>query len=341
MFCREKKGGRRLKASVIVPAFNAEKTIGQCLESLLQQSFGRKEFEVLVVDDGSTDGTAEKVKKFGKEVKLIAQENRGPAAARNNGARNAKGEVLVFIDSDCVAEKNWLQEMVAPIDEAEKIVGVQGTYRTRQNEWVARFAQLEIGQRHEKMAEEKEIDFMGSYSAAFLKKVFLAVNGFDETFPIASGEDTDLSFRISSRGYRFYFNKNAVVWHLHPSSLLKFLRIKFFRGYWRVWVYGKNRGKILHDSYSSRALKLQMALVPLVALSAVFAPFSGAEVALAGVALSAVLAVSIIPLTFFMLSRDFFVGIASPIVILMRAAVIDAGVCYGLVKKLFAGNGGK
>ena len=93
-----------MDASVIVPACNEEKRIAECLQSLLCQETG-KSFEVILADDGSADSTIEIAKSLGKNVRILKQRHRGPAAARNLGARNAKGDVLVFVDADCVAEK--------------------------------------------------------------------------------------------------------------------------------------------------------------------------------------------------------------------------------------------
>ena len=90
-----------MKASVIVPIFNGGKTIKDCLGSLVSQSFNES-FEIIVVDDGSTDNTVEIVEQF-SGVKIVQQQNAGPAAARNNGARNASGEIVAFIDAEILA----------------------------------------------------------------------------------------------------------------------------------------------------------------------------------------------------------------------------------------------
>lgn len=81
--------------SVVVPAYNAESTIGSCLEALLNQSLPREQYEIIVVDDGSTDGTAGVVRKY--PVRLIQQENLGPAAARNVGAQEATGTIPAVV----------------------------------------------------------------------------------------------------------------------------------------------------------------------------------------------------------------------------------------------------
>ncbi|MDD5163413.1 MAG: glycosyltransferase [Candidatus ainarchaeum sp.] len=242
-----------MKASVIIPAYNAEKTIGQCLEALEKQAFGN--FEVIVVDDGSKDKTAEIVEKF-KGTKLLRQKNSGPAAARNLGAKSAKGEIIVFTDSDCIAEKNFLDEILAPFSD-KRVAGVQGKYKSRQKEDFAVITQEEIEHRHKKI-ESKLIDSIGSYAAAYRKDVFEMMGGFDTSFPKASGEDTDLSYRISEAGYKMVFAEKAIVWHTHPNTLRKYLEVKFLRAFWRIKVYGKHKQKTVHDSYTSTAMKAQI-----------------------------------------------------------------------------------
>lgn len=108
--------------------------------------------------------------------------------------------------------------MIKPFENKD-IVGVQGRYKTKQSEIVAKFAQYEIEERYERMRRSRYIDFIGSYSAAYKRGVFLSEGGFDESYPIASGEDPDLSFRLASKGYKMVLNNRALVYHHHPDSL--------------------------------------------------------------------------------------------------------------------------
>ncbi|MBT4191965.1 MAG: glycosyltransferase family 2 protein, partial [Candidatus Diapherotrites archaeon] len=103
-----------MDASVIIPTYNAEKIIKPVINALLSQQT-KKTFEIIVVDDGSSDETAQEVKKIkSKKLVYLHQKNTGPAKARNAGAKCAKGKIILFIDSDCVAEKAWLTEMLKP-----------------------------------------------------------------------------------------------------------------------------------------------------------------------------------------------------------------------------------
>lgn len=242
--------------SVIIPAYNAEKTIENCLNAVLKQKYPRNKYEVIVVNDGSTDRTKEIVSKF--PVRLINQKNAGPAKARNRGVRNAKANIVVFIDSDCVPGSTCLKNLVASLSDLE-IVGVSGTYRTKNKDsFMARFTGYEIEQRHNKMKEKSMIDFIGTFNCAYRRNIFLQFGGFNTKFRTSSGEDPDLSYRISKRGYKLVFQPSAYVYHFHPNSLKKYLRQKFWRAYWKVFLYSIHKEKIFGDVYTPRTLFFQI-----------------------------------------------------------------------------------
>jgi glycosyltransferase involved in cell wall biosynthesis len=320
----------KLSTSVIIPVHNGGKTIADCLHSILSQKTSFP-FEVIVVNDGSTDRTAEIVQKF-KKARLVSQKRQGPAVARNNGAAIAKGTVIVFVDSDCIATSGWLQEMVSPLGSRE-IAGVQGRYKSKQKELIARLVQLEIEQRHDKMAEQQFIDFMGSYSAAYRKSVFLEMHGFDTSFPMASGEDTDLSFRINKKDHKLFFNPKAVVFHTHPSSFGHYLRVKFYRAFWRVKVYAQHKGKIAKDSYTSQAIKGQIVLSFILFISLIAAVFYQTALYAAGFAIL-LLFLSGLPFAAWAFKRDKAVGLIAPFVSVIRAIVFAAGLALGILNQL-------
>ncbi|MFH1895682.1 MAG: glycosyltransferase [archaeon] len=333
--------------SVIVPAFNSEKTIAETISSILSQKT-KKEFELIVVDDASTDSTLKKISEFDK-VKLIKLEkNSGPAVARNAGAKKARGEIIVFTDSDCVAEKNWLEEMIKPFEDT-KVVGVQGAYKTKQNSLTARFVQAEIEDRYDLMKKSMQkngsIDFIGSYSAAYRKKTFLEFNGFNESFPIASGEDPELSYRMEKKGLKLEFNPKAVVWHVHPESFLKYIKVKFFRGYWRVLMYKEHKDKMLKDSYTPQALKFQIillyaiitgliltALNKLIQFNPLISNSVNSALSLFIITAAALFILSIIPFTLKALKKDVAAGILVPAFVFFRTIAFCSGLITGILK---------
>ncbi len=331
-----------MSASVIIPVFNGEKTIARTLQALQNKDFPPKEFEVIVVNDGSTDNTERVVSQF-NWVKFVSQKNSGPAAARNRGAKEAKGEILVFLDADCVPKKNWLSEMMFPFKTPE-IAGVQGRYENPLNHWMARFVQLEIEERYERMEKKEFIDFIGSYSAAYRRDVFLSENGFDEKFRSASGEDPDLSFRLASKGCKMVFAPNAVVAHYHPTSIWKYWKTKFYRAYWRVRMYQKNPEKIRGDSYTNPLLKFQIALFGAATLFGLLKLivnqlriFSSLETNSWSALILIFYVMALVltfPTAFFIMKRDTKIGLIAPFLLFVNIFFFTIGLLAGNTMQL-------
>ena len=244
-------------ASVIVPAYNSARTIGGCVEALGRQAWLPPSYEVIVVDDGSTDDTADRA--AGAGARVLRQPNQGPAAARNQGARAASGEILLFTDADCVPQPDWVLRMLEPFADP-LIQGTKGVYVSDQAELVARFVQLEYEDKYRRMAREEWIDFVDTYSAAYRRDLFLEAGGFDTSFPGASVEDQELSFRLAEAGHRMVFVPRAVVRHSHAADLRTYLRKKFRIGFWKVLVHRRHPGKLRRDSHTPPTLKLQIPL---------------------------------------------------------------------------------
>ena len=336
-----RKKSVQLDVSVIIPAYNAEKTLPNCLDALRNQS--TKPNEIIVVDDGSKDETKTVAESYSL-VKVIAQKNQGPAKARNAGARAAKSEIIIFLDSDCVPEKNWVQEMLVPLAD-EKVAGVQGAYKSKQTSLVARFDQLDIEYRYEKMKRAKKLDWIGTYSAAYLKKVFLDEGGFDETFPKASGEDAELSYRLAKKGHQLYFASSAFVYHTHPETLTHYLRVKFFRAYWRTRMYLKHPEKSIKDSYTPHALKINffvggafLLLLAYTLARLLLSPLSKALVydelltLLAGLGIIfLVITATMIDFILYLAKKDFRIVPAGLIIIFLRSLTFVLGAGFGLI----------
>jgi cellulose synthase/poly-beta-1,6-N-acetylglucosamine synthase-like glycosyltransferase len=311
--------------SVIIPTRN-EKTIEENLESLLNQNYSGR-YEIIVVDDGSTDDTRERIKKF-KKVKLIEQKHKGPAAARNLGVKNSKGDIVLFLDSDAVPDKNWLKHMISPFKD-KKIVGVSGTYRTlNKNSLIARFAGYEIDERHDKLSKEKTIDFIGSFSAGYRKNVFLEFGGFDESFSMPSGEDPELSFKISNAGLKMVFQPKAFVYHKHPDTIWRYLKQKFWRGYWRVLLYKKHINKLMKHSYTPNTIYLHICLTGITLLS-LFLTILGLTHYLTTFLLIMLTFAFTLPLSIKIFKKDKTVGIISPFLLILRNIAIGLGILKG------------
>lgn len=326
-----KKSGNptdNIRFSVIVPTYNSGKTLIACLQSLTNQTVSKEQYEIIVVDDGSTDNTADIAAKF--DVKYVAQTNQGPAAARNYGVQNTVGDIILFTDADCVPDYDWIRQMIEPFKDSE-VTGVKGTYKTKQKELTAGFAQAEFEDRYELLKKSSTIDMVDTYSAAFRKDVFLKMGGFDESFTVANNEDTDLSYRLATAGYKLVFNPQAYVYHTHQNSLLNYLKLKFWRGYWRMVVYRRYPDKAFKDSYTPAVLKIQTLLM---ALSLSLFPFSLLVPRLIYVILllwGTILASSF-PFSLTTFKKNKKVGLISPVVIFLRSLVFAVGSLCGVVR---------
>jgi len=314
--------------SVIIPAYNAEKTIGECLQALNSQTF-RGERETIVVDDGSTDGTVVMARKFG--AKVIRQAHAGPAVARNRGAKESRGSIILFTDSDCVPDARWLESMVKPFADKD-VAGVSGTYKTKNaDSTIARFVGYEIELRHERMKRFERIDFVGTYSAAYRKDVFFKFSGFDTRFETSSAEDSELSFKIANAGNKLVFAPDAFVRHRHPDSVVKYLKQKFQRGYWRVLLYKMHPEKMKGESYTPPTLLLQTLLTG-AALATI--PLAYVDYwAVPAVLIGSVLLVNT-KFYAFMLRKEISVGLLSIPLTFLRNLAYGFGVISGFVKML-------
>jgi len=234
--------------SVIVPAYNSSATIRRTLEALSKQNCSQS-FEVIVVDDGSIDATADIVRSFAS-VKYIFQDNDGPAAARNLGAKLAQGGYLAFTDSDCIPHEDWLSQLVTGFEQYPKVGVVAGSYGiANPQNLLARCIYKEIIWRHTHLMPDFPNAF-GSYNFCVKKNIFDAVGGFNTSYRRASGEDNDLSYKIIGSGSRIYFERKALVDHYHPTDIVKYLKEQFYHGFWRVKMYKDHPHMMRGDGYT-------------------------------------------------------------------------------------------
>lgn len=262
-----------------------------------------------MIDDGSTDNTASVVRGY-PAVRLISQTNAGPASARNHGALEASGDIILFTDDDCVPAPDWLTQMLVPFENPE-IVGAKGVYRTHQKSIVARFVQIEYEDRYRRMAAYPDIDFVDTYSAGFRRGRFLEMGGYDASFPVACAEDIELSYRMSARGWKMKFAPDAVVTHTHPDTVLRYLRKKYKFAFWRVLAVRQNLGKAVNDSHTPQLMKLQSLFFPAL-LAGFIADLTLAPwISVAGLVLAAFL-LSTLPFALRAADKDMPVAFFSP-----------------------------
>lgn len=238
------------EVSVVVCTYNGAATLAECLEGL--QRLDYPSYEVLVVDDGSTDESHDIAARFG--VKTIKTENRGLSHARNIGLQAARGELVAYIDDDAHPAADWLLR-VAKVFIRTPHAGVGGPNIPPRNErMVARCIAAAPGGPTHVLLSDEEAEHIPGCNMSFRREALLAVGGFDERFRIA-GDDVDICWRLQASGLTLGFTPGAVVWHRRRSSIRGYVRQQYEYGkaeaqLERKWPYKYNR--VGHLSWAGR-----------------------------------------------------------------------------------------
>ena len=202
---------RNHRVSVVVLTKNSASTIRKCLDSVLEQN--RKADEIVVVDGSSKDETLGLVKNY--PVKIVTEPGLGYGHARNVGVENSSGDLVFFIDSDCYAEPQWIEEALQYFDEPE-IAAVTGRLRLWNSEHgVARFLAY-VGHRVDMPLEQRLVRIAPTMNLAVRRDVIVEMGGFDPS--LARCEDTDITYKISKK-YKILYEPQAVIWFRGSPTL--------------------------------------------------------------------------------------------------------------------------
>jgi GT2 family glycosyltransferase len=207
------------RVSVVVCTYNGGSTLDQCLRSLLDLRY--PDYEVIVVDDGSTDDTRNIVARF-PEVRVIHQANQGLSAARNVGLYAATGAIVAYTDSDCFADPDWLTRLVYQL-ERSGAAAVGGPNLTPDDGWLAACVAACPGQPTHVLESDQVAEHIPGCNMAFRREVLLAINGFDRLYRQA-GDDVDLCWRLQQAGMWITFAPGAFVWHHRRQGPRAYLR---------------------------------------------------------------------------------------------------------------------
>jgi len=222
--------------SVIIPAYNSEKTLEQCLKSVLSQT--EINFEVIVVDNNSTDKTKEIINHFckiDKRVRYVFEPKKGRGAARNAGIKLAKGKIIAMTDSDCIVPNNWLKEITKPIANNIEYI-TMGSQKDLINNFWTKNKQIIEEKNRRKNVKDGYINMIDTKNFA-IKTSLLKKLLFDDSLLFC--EDVDLYIRIKLKKYKIRYLDSIFVYHYHQSSFLSFINREFNFGYWNTKIYKK------------------------------------------------------------------------------------------------------
>jgi mycofactocin system glycosyltransferase len=248
--------------TVIVPVKDRADELRRCVESLSALRYPPDKLEIVVVDDGSRDASADVARSLGASVVPSGGEGRGPAAARNRGAAVAEGEILAFIDSDCAASEGWLAELAEEFEDAEVVaVGgrVEGMHAASAlDRYEAEMSSLCLGRRDRSGQAGNDTFYLPSCNLLVRRQAFAASRGFREELHV--GEDVDLTWRLRDAGGKIVYTPRGRVFHEHRSRLWPFLRRRF--------QYGTSEGllQLLHPERRKKMV-LPVALAAAAALA--------------------------------------------------------------------------
>lgn len=246
----------KVKVSVIIPTRNRKDSLSATIKSIAKLNYPKDQYEIIIVDDGSTDGTDNLVQelKYNLPVTLhyYKQESRGISATKNVAINNSHGTVLAFTDDDCIIEKTWLKKIVKYFN-SSKIGAVGGPDKVPSTATLlAKCIDYSVtsfvgtgGVRQGKAVRLAKYYPRGC-NMAVPKAVIEKVGGFDET--LVAGEDIELVYRIKRAGYLVQYAHDAFVWHQRRNSILSFLKQIFLRGYTRTELVRRHK-ELLEFSY--------------------------------------------------------------------------------------------
>jgi glycosyltransferase involved in cell wall biosynthesis len=242
-------------ASVIIPVYNRKDSIEPCLESVLNQDFS--DYEVIVIDDGSTDGTKDILKKYANRVRLHFHEtNQGVSESRNQGIRLAQSNFIAVTDSDCVVEPTWLKELIKPFSSDDKlmIVGGKVSDSASRSYWQTVNRGLHTFVSHKSQYVKQVV----GCNLAF-RREFIGQNLYDYRLRFAAGDDTELCWRCRSLGFKVYYTQEARVTHFHRASLKGSVIQAFLYGYINSYTTLKHR-EFPYLNYGSRLILFMLGL---------------------------------------------------------------------------------
>ena len=224
------------RVSVVVCSYNAERTMEACLASLEHLNY--PDYEVIVVNDGSTDRTLEIAECF-PYARIISQANKGLSVARNVGAEAATGEIVAYTDSDCVADPDWLTYLVATMERKQLVACGGPNFPPPEDSLVPSAVAVSPGGPTHVLLTDETAEHIAGCNMAFRRDALLALGGFDPVYR-AAGDDVDICWRFQDAGHTIGFSPAAIVWHFRRNTVSAYLGQQRGYGKAEALVYAKH-----------------------------------------------------------------------------------------------------
>lgn len=271
-----------INISVVIATRDRVRLLASCLSAFSRQTYDKNLFEIIVINDGSTDGTEAFLSGFKEKTDLnfryMSHENKGVSYSRNVGIDRAVGHFIAFTDDDCKVPENWLSKIAGLWEDAgTSVAGIGGPLNSHPgNNYISRYihfldefnsipvlGKYRITHVHvSKLPDNAPIAYLRTSNAVFRKRCVQEVGGFDIAFKRPGGEDPDLCYRILNLGLSFHLDKDLVVLHKNRDS------IKSYFGALKSYIGGEFRQKSKIHCYRIKSIRRSCVLIPAQKLAA-------------------------------------------------------------------------
>jgi len=246
--------------SILIPVYNEEEMLPFCLDSLMALDYPEELLEFIIIDNHSTDTSAEIIRKY--PVRYVFEPRKGRSAARNAGLKIASGDIIAFTDADCVVGRHWIRNLVKGFS-SPNVGGCGGStlsYRPGNTiekafYWFQKYQNQDDGNDDTNEENYFTEPLFATCNLACRRELFSQIGSFDEHF--AAGEDTDLIWRINLKGHQLRHMRNAVVFHKHRDKIAQLPEVFLHYVYWQYCLIRKYEG-IIGLSLSGRRMLADM-----------------------------------------------------------------------------------
>jgi len=269
------------KISVVVITYNRQESLRKCLVNLHAQDYSKEYYEIIVIDDGSTDTTAQIIKGLQKDYKNLfyfRQEHNGTAHARNLGIKKSKGKIIAFIDDDCLTDKNWVKKTIKEHDKHPEYPSIGGKTIIGDTTFLGKYKNFQLGFFFTEMEYKKDFitklkeyhnvqkklnttcftSMLPTCNISYKATLFKEIGLFNIHLKFSSGEDTEFHWRLKQKGYAIFYQPGIVVRHFPEGNIFSHFRRSFQYGLPipKIIKFNKNYPERVPNSFVNLVLSI-------------------------------------------------------------------------------------